>query len=477
MESSVDHNLLSNFINTKWDKEIIPKLCEFISIPNQSPLFDSEWATNGFMDKAIDLLVDWVKTQEVQGLQIEVVRLEGRTPIIFAEIQAFKTSNKEDTILLYGHLDKQPPLTNDWEEGLGPYKPVIQDGKLYGRGGADDGYSTFAAITALKALQVADIPHARSVLIIEACEESGSFDLSTYIIHLKERIKTPSLIVCLDSGCGTYDQFWMTSTLRGMIAIELRVDVLKEGVHSGHASGVVPSSFRIVRQLLSRIEDVETGKIIPTALYTEIPPARIKQVHATAAILGQDIISDLPLICKTTTDDLAEVLLNRTWRPTLSVTGADGFPSLSNAGNVLRPYSAFKLSIRVPPHVNPQQAANTVKEIIEKDPPYGAKVTCTIEKGGPGWESPALPEWLEENIKKASLNLFGKEHGYIGEGGSIPFMGMLGELYPAATFVVTGLLGPKSNAHGPNEFLHIDMGKKVNTVVSLIIAEHINHLV
>ena len=191
------------------------------------------------------------------------MRLQGRTPVIFIEIPGSRTPT---TVLLYGHLDKQPEMTG-WAEGLGPWEPVLKGDKLYGRGGADDGYAMFGALArASWRCTSRASPHARCVILIEACEESGSYDLPSYVDHLAARIGAPSLVVCLDSGCGNYDQLWLTTSLRGLTGGALTVQVLTEGVHSGDASGVVPASFRIVRALLSRLEDGATGEIRPEDL-------------------------------------------------------------------------------------------------------------------------------------------------------------------------------------------------------------------
>eukprot|EP01113_Clastostelium_recurvatum_P012185 TRINITY_DN1629_c0_g1_i1.p1 TRINITY_DN1629_c0_g1~~TRINITY_DN1629_c0_g1_i1.p1 ORF type:complete len:472 (-),score=146.28 TRINITY_DN1629_c0_g1_i1:257-1672(-) len=471
----MDLQAAHTFASKAWEDEIIPTLSEFISIPNQSPMFDKEWATNGHTFKAVDLLVNWVKKQNVEGLSVEVVRIEERTPVIFVEIAATKKDNA-NTVMLYGHMDKQPPLTKDWDEGLHPYKPVIKDGKLYGRGGADDGYAIFGSVTAIQALKKQNVAHDRYVIIIEAAEESGSPDLPYYIEHLSSRIGIPALVVCLDSGCGNYEQFWMTSSLRGLLAGNLEVKILREGVHSGSGSGIIPSSFRIIRMLLERVENTQTGELIKD-LHVEIPSYRIEQAKQTAGILGPVVHNEFPFVGKATpiSEDLVELLLNRSWRPTLCMTGIEGLPTLESAGNVLRPYTSVKLSIRLPPTLSAAEAGKRLKAILEKDPPYGAQVSFNPDKTGDGWESPALHPWIEKAIGEASETLFKKPHAYMGEGGSIPFMGMLGKRFPKAQFIITGLLGPGSNAHGPNEFLHIDMGKKVTAIVAYLLAHQAQH--
>jgi len=469
---SLNHEELFKNLSKKYDDDIIPQLEEYVRIPNQSPYFDPEWATNGHLDKAVDLISGWIRRQNVPGLTLDIVRLDGRTPLIFVEVEG--TNQTQETVLLYGHLDKQPPLTEAWLEGLGPYTPVIRDGKLYGRGAADDGYAAYAAVSALAALKAQNVPHARSIIMIEACEESGSPDLPFYVDHLAEKIGIPSLIVCLDSGSGNYEQFWLTTSLRGMVGGDLTVKILNDGIHSGAATGIVPSSFRIARMLLSRVEDQDTGAIIPKSLYTEIPAKRIQQAKSCAEALGTLIFDEMPFVdgAKPITSDLTELLINKSWKPSLAVTGAEGFPTLQAAGNVLRPFSALKLSFRIPPNVSCKAAQADLKRILEENPPYGAHVTFTGDKSGDGWEAPALADWLEAALDDSSKQFFDKPANYLGEGGSIPFMGMLGKKYPKAQFVVTGVLGPNSNAHGPNEFLHIDFTKKVTACVASVLARH-----
>ncbi len=468
----VDAARLSKHIGQVWDDEIVPTLIEYIKIPNKSPSFDPKWKEHGYMDQAVKMFEAWgrKKIASMPGATLEVIQLEGRTPVILIEVPGAS----KDTVLLYGHLDKQPEMVG-WFEGFGPWIPLLKGDKLYGRGGADDGYAMFGSLEAIAALQDQKVPHARCVILIEACEESGSYDLPYYVDHLASRIGEPSLVVCLDSGCGNYDQLWLTTSLRGMIAGELKVQVLEEGVHSGDASGIVPSSFRIMRKLISRLEDEDTGAIKPDALYAQVPPERVAQAKVAAAALGDQVYAKFPFPegMKPMNDDLTELVLNRTWRPALSTTGMDGFPTPQNAGNVLRPYSTAKLSLRLPPTLDAKEAQTTVRTLLEKDPPYGAKVSFTSDKAGTGWNAPKLAPWLEKSLAKGSTEAFGKPPAYMGEGGSIPFMAMLGEKFPKSQFVVTGVLGPHSNAHGPNEFLHVPTGKKVTEVIAYVLADHL----
>jgi acetylornithine deacetylase/succinyl-diaminopimelate desuccinylase-like protein len=457
------------FIEQTWDESIVPNLIDYIRIPNKSPTFDPDWVEHGYMEEAVELIRVWCAEQPIEGLTVEVVRLEGRTPLIYMEIPGAS----DHTVLLYGHLDKQPEMTG-WRDGLGPWIPVMEDGKLYGRGGADDGYAAFASLTAIRALQQEGIAHGRCVVIIEASEESGSVDLPAYMEALAHRIGSPELVVCLDSGCGNYDQLWLTTSLRGMVAGVLDVEVLREGVHSGDASGIVPSSFRVTRQLLSRLENQDTGEIESDEFKADIPAERVTQAAQAAQVLGDEVYSKFPFSGEMapSTHDLAELVLRRTWRAALSVTGSDGVPAVSDAGNVLRPGTALKLSLRLPPTLDAAKAADNLAHLLETDPPYGATVEFRVQAAAAGWNAPPLASWLAKAVSDASVKRYGRDVCYMGEGGSIPFMGMLGVQFPEAQFLITGVLGPASNAHGPNEFLHIDMGKRVTACVCDVLAAH-----
>ena len=467
----MDNQKTADFVDAIWDDSIIPELCEYVKIPNKSPAFDPDWEQHGHMDTAVVMLEAWAKQQPIKDMQVEIVRIDGRTPVLFIEIPGAS----DDVVLLYGHYDKQPEFTG-WDKDLDPWTPVIRDGKLYGRGGADDGYATFGSLTAIRALQEQGIPHAHCVVIIEGCEESGSFDLPYYIELLEDRIGSPSLVVCLDAECGNYEQLWCTTSLRGNLTGTLRVDVLTEGVHSGGASGIVPSSFRVLRKMLSRIEDESTGKVTLGGLHVDIPQQRIDQAHEAAATLGDSVYLKYPWMVDSPepAESPYELLLNNTWRPTLSITGADGLPTLVDAGNVLLPYNTLKLSFRLPPTCDADDAATAVKESLESDTPPLTNVEFDLDSTMAGWNAPPVAEWLEASMNKASEAFFGRPSMYMGTGGTIPFMGMLGERFPDAQFLVTGLLGPKSNAHGPNEFLHIETGKRLTSCVAQVLEDHFN---
>jgi acetylornithine deacetylase/succinyl-diaminopimelate desuccinylase-like protein len=462
----------AQFIDQQITTSILPTLIEYIRIPNKSPSFDPAWRENGHMQRAVSLCADWARAHLPAGATLEVVELGTRTPVIFIDIPG-RGPRASETVLLYGHLDKQPEMTG-WRADLGPWLPVLEGDKLYGRGGADDGYALFASLTAVAALARDDLPHARCVVLIEACEESGSYDLPAYIEHLAPRIGALSLAVCLDSGCANYDQLWTTTSLRGLVMGTLEVSLLTEGIHSGDGTGVIAGSERVLRILLERIEEAATGAIKLPALHTAIPEQRRSQAARTAEALGHEVYSKFPLQPGVVpiSDDAAELILNRTFRPGLAITGAEGWPALQQAGNVLRPVTKLKLSLRIPPYVDPAVGVAAVKQALEADPPYGAQVRFAEGAGSPGWDAPALDSWLERALEQASQRHFGKPAMYMGEGGTIPFMHMLGERFPKAQFFITGILGPGSNAHGPNEFIHIPTLKRVTRCVADVLAAH-----
>jgi acetylornithine deacetylase/succinyl-diaminopimelate desuccinylase-like protein len=456
-----------------WDREIVPQLVDYVRIPAKSPHFDPQWEAHGHIERVVRLAEAWVRAQPVRGLAVEIVRIPGRTPLLRFEVAASAGQASRATVLLYGHLDKQPEMTG-WRDGLGPWTPVLEDGRLYGRGGADDGYAVFASIAAIAALQAQGAAHARCVGLIETCEESGSFDLPAYLDLLAPRIGAVDFVVGLDSGCGDYERLWATTSLRGLAAGTLAVDVLAEGVHSGDASGIVPSSFRIARRLLDRLEDSATGRVLPAEFHAPIPAERVAQAQAAAAILGEQVVRKFPFAGATQpmSANPTEAVLNRTWRPALSVIGADGLPPIASAGNVLRPRTALKLSLRLPPTRDGAQATAALKRLLEADPPAGATVSFTPDQGATGWNAPPTAPWLAQALAEASQAFYGQPVAAMGEGGTIPFMAMLGRHFPDAQFLITGVLGPHSNAHGPNEFLHVPYAKKLTACVAHVVAAH-----
>jgi len=464
--TAIKQGQLSGTTAQFWDQEILPSLSDYIRIPNKSPLFDPDWQAHGFMAKAMDHVVAWIKKQQVPGLRLEVHQLDGKTPTLMLELPG----DIDETILIYGHLDKQPEFTG-WRDDLDPWQPVFLDDRLYGRGGADDGYAVYSAISAIKALQEQALTLPRIVVLIECSEESGSPDLPFYMNSLAQIIGEPGLVIALDSTCGNYDQLWITTSLRGMITGDLKVEVLEQGAHSGAAGGIVASSFRIMRQVISRIENEITGEITPSFLNAQIPGIRREEATAAGEVLKESFAGMYTFIgeSKPISSDPTELILNNTWLSSLEVTGMDGIPELQNAGNVLRPYTTVKIALRIPPTTDAMSAKSELETLLTSNTPYGTRITFTADGPNPGWHAPVTNDHLERSMQDASNTYFGAPAVSMGCGGSIPFMEFLANKLPRAQFLVTGVLGPLSNAHGPNEFLHIPTAKKLTACVAQIV--------
>ena len=470
----VDTATMQKTVRKTWDDDILPSLCDFVAIPALSPTFDTDWAAAGHLDTAIEHLRTWLQGRQIPGATVEVVRLPGLSPLLLMEVPATDGVPADaGTVLLYGHLDKQPPF-GDWSAGLGPWTPVLKDNRLYGRGAVDDGYSGYAATAAIEAVLAAGGRHARCVLILETSEESGSPHLPPYLEHLGQRLGEVSLVVCLDSGGWDYDRLWLSTSLRGLASADVTVRVLPGGMHSGQASGVVPSSFRVLRMLLDRLEDSATGRVLLPEMHVDIPADRLTEARLAIATAPGITGQAFPLLegMRLVQDDEVELLLNNSWRPTLSVIGAAGFPDPADAGNVLRPYSTLTLSFRLPPMVDSKVALAALRAAVTTDVPYGAHVEIGRTEAADGWNSPALAPWLRSTLDNLSETVFGNPWRTVGIGGSIPFMALLARAYPQAQFVVTGAAGHDSNAHVPDEWLNLDQAARVTQSVALILDAH-----
>ena len=469
--TSPDRAALTSTVAQVWNDSAVPAIEAHIAVPALSPALDPDWADAGHIDTVLVAASNWLESLGLPGLTVHRRDLPGRTPLLLVDVPATDGASNVGTVLAYGHLDKQPEMVG-WDDDLGPWTPVRKGDRLYGRGGADDGYSVYALGTALVALHRAGGEHGRIVGVIECSEESGSPDLPAHLEALGDELGSPELVVCLDSGCGDYERLWVTTSLRGLVSVDLRVDVLTEGVHSGAAGGIVPSSFRIARALLDRIEASGDGRLLIDELFPEIPEERRVQAAQSAETLGRP--PTLPWAGGThpATDDVAEQLLNRTWGPALEVIGADGLPPLADAGNVARPTTTLGLSIRIPPGVDPDEITARLTELLTEHPPAGAEVSVSPGWGATGWDAPPTAPWLADALEQASTAWFDKEPRWIGEGGTIPFMAMLGEQFPDAQFVVTGVLGPGSNAHGPNEFLDVAFAERLTGCIADVLHAH-----
>jgi len=464
---------LASYVDRLWEEEILRVLSSYVAVKCLSPDFDQAWAQHGEIGRAARLLADWSRSRPIPGCVVDVVERDGLTPVIIVDVPASPGVETGIVTLIYGHFDKQPPL-GSWREGLDPFLAVREGDRLYGRGTADDGYAIFAALGAIEALARTGTPHGRCLVLVESSEESGSVHLGPYLEEVEARIGAPGpgLVVCLDSGCATYDRLWNTTSLRGLLIATVRVDVLSEGVHSGLAGSVVPSSFRILRQLLSRIEDEATGEILLPELNAEPPARYLAAADALTAELGEAALGEFPTVgsLELSGRGSSDRLVRRAWTPSLAVVGMDGVPSLNDGGNVLRPFTAAKLALRLPPSVDPGVAAGALVSALSADPPQGAQVTVEVTNASAGFDAPAQAEWLERATDEASEAFFGRRAGAMSEGGTIPFLAELLGRFPQAQFLVTGVLGPSSNAHGPNEMLDLATARRLTAAVAYVLA-------
>jgi acetylornithine deacetylase/succinyl-diaminopimelate desuccinylase-like protein len=469
----VEHNTLNSTVDQLWASEILASLSELVTIPALSPMFDANWAASGHLDAAAEHVSRWIQSRDLPGATVETVRLPDRTPLLMVDVPATPGGADAGTAVLYGHLDKQPPV-GGWAEGLGPWTPIHRDDRLYGRGAVDDGYSGYAATAAIEAVRAAGGEHGRCVILLETSEESGSPDFAAYLEHLKDRLGEVTLVVCLDSGGNDYDRLWLTTSLRGLVSVDVTVRVLDTAAHSGMASGIVPSSFRILRQLLDRVEDSATGEVLIAPMNVGIPEHRLAEaqaaVEARPGVIGSAYVR--PAGMRAASASELDLYLNNSWRPTLSVIGASGLPEPHDAGNVLRTHTTLTLSFRLPPTASSAACLEALRSALTEDVPYGAEVSIAREEASDGWNAPDLAPWLRAALDTVSKTVYDAPWSTVGLGGSIPFMGMLGEMYPAAQFLVTGACGADSNIHVPNEWLHLGQAARVTTSVAHVLHAH-----
>lgn len=461
------------FSSQTWRTDVMDHLADYVRVPAKSPIFDPEWEARGLLDAVCDSVAQWLRNSGIP--HVEVLREGGRTPAVFFDAPG-RGATADRTVLFYGHLDKQPEFEG-WSAESGPWEPRYDGTRLYGRGAADDGYAAFAAATAIRAVDAQEADRPRCVGLFETGEESGSPDLGYWLDHLAPRLGEVHLVLCLDSGAGDYDRLWVVNSLRGHCGGRLEVRVLDEGAHAGDAGGVVPSSFRISRQIMERIEDSATGEILLESARATIPPHRITQARAAALAIGDGIFDRFAWprgesgARRATSRDPAQALLNRSWRPSLEVTGADGLPPTAAAGNVLRPTTALQLSLRLPPGVDSRRALEDLSATLTRDPPYGADVTFTPSPVTvDGWDAADYPQVLTDALNSASVACFGGNGlAYLGQGGTIPLMALLTRAFPGAFLVAGGVQGPGTNAHGPNEALHVPYAIRLTAAIALVL--------
>ena len=434
----------------------LPWTKKFVAVPNTSKAFDPEWETNGRLETACQLCIEYAQAIQIEGIELEMHKDPGVSPLLLGRVAPSKQVGSI-RIVTYGHLDKQPYHSEEWEEGLHPTTPVEKNGYLYGRGAVDDGYNFFTVLAVLKAFQELRIPHDEFLLFYECNEESGCTDIAHYLNKLKEQIGAPDVMFCLDEGSVSNQMFSLSTSLRGALNFSLKVSVLEKSMHSGVASGIVPSSFRIARELLERIESGKTGEMVPE-LQVPVPEQKLKEASANAKLNGSGIHTSL-CMCKgvqPVTLNLEELYLNNVWKAQMEVIGQGGIPSLAQAGNVLRDHTELLVSLRTPPTLSCTAAFDTIKNILTSQVPYNAKVEVEMESFGDGWFSGHLSAALISTVDKHSMEVFGNPALLYGSGCTIPFIHLIQQQLPKTLLLVTGADLPDSGIHGPNERLDIE---------------------
>lgn len=457
-----------DFIRTAWSGETLEALSAFVRIPSKSTAFDPHWEKNGFLTQALEEAALWGR-KLFPSATFEICRKPGIPPALFVEIPA-TLGHDGDPAFFYGHFDKQPE-TEGWSDGLGPWTPVVKDGRLYGRGAADDGYSFYMALTAVKSLECAGIAHARIVGLFETNEESGSYGLKDFLLELQSRFGRPAFLGILDLSLCDYNRVWLTQSLRGVVSFRLTVEVLESPVHSGSASGIVPSSFAVMRALLDRLEDPLTGRVKLSAFHTQMPERHHKTLEQSAKLRGEAVWKSFPW--KDATEprsrDPREAIVLNTWEPTLSVLGADGLPSSAQASALIRPSTSLLLSFRIPPYVDAKTALAQAEEVLMHDIPCSATVTIDDKRAESGFDVPALAPWLEAALDEASIKYFGNPCERIFEGATIGTMKDFGEIFPGSPFFNTGVLGTKEHAHAPDESIDLAYAEQLTKVIADVI--------
>ena len=458
---TVDQN-----IERAWKEEAFQGLSDFVRLPALSPDFDPNGDTNGFLRQALEEAASWGKKLFPNGT-FEILAKPGITPVLYIDIPGTRAGLP---VVFYGHFDKQPEA-GVWSEGLAPFTPVLRGDRLYGRGTADDGYSFYAALTAVRALSDAGHTYPRICGFFETCEESGSGDLPFYLAELAERTGQPALLCILDLGVQDKSRLWRTQSLRGVVTFTLRVEVLKTGVHSGASSGIVPSSFAVMRMLLDRLEDPTTGSVRVKSMHVPKPERHMAALTRLASLQGDAIWSRFPYAGSTEprSRNPLTLLLKNAWEPTLSVLGAEGLPPLAAASALLRPATALKLSFRIPPGVDPEKAAREAVELVTTNVPSNALVTVENLHAEAGFEAPEGAEWLDDVWMSTSRELFGADAENVFDGATIGILPCFARAFDGCPFLLTGVLGAEDNAHAPNESISICYLTKLTRALARVI--------
>ena len=470
----MDKKSFEKYIEKMFTYNMIPNLMNFIRIPNLSPAYDYEWNTNGLLLKAANLIIAYAKSLEIKNAQINLIQDKGYSPLIFIEIPASRP-NDNRTVLLYAHFDKQPHGTG-WDDDKGPTKPVIQNGRLYGRGSADDGYASFSMLTAIKACQEHNCPLPRICLIFEGAEESTDEHLTYYFNKLLPIIgENVIAFIPLDSGCADYDRLWITNSLRGVCDYEINIQTLDNNISFGpEASGRIAENLFILRKAIDAVMDTSTGDVKIEEFYVKDIPEEIQEeMDKEIEIVGEQFFKEIPLYegVKPLKTDIKEAMINNRWKPTCSILGIDNCPKIEDNGFGVKKSITVKMSMRLPPGIDSHAALEALKKVVKENIYFDAKVKFLSAEVADGWKLTNFSEKTKNVLNKASKEYFGNELVFKGMGGSIPFITYFQTKYPNADVICTGILGADCFEHGPNENLHLEACKKMILVLCYFLSE------
>jgi acetylornithine deacetylase/succinyl-diaminopimelate desuccinylase-like protein len=456
----MDYEAALEFARAAWSPggSALEGLSAVIRIPNITSDYDPTFLTNGLVHTAISTARDWIISQGIPGATVRLFDAPGTYPVLLVDVPADRS---DVTTAVYGHIDKMPHLdASGWSAGLSATDPVVRDGHLYGRGTADDCYSWYLAITSLKFLISAGLPRSRVLIFIESCEESGEDEFRDFLRDIAPTLPRLDRVFILDGSRGDLGTAWFCTSLRGIVTANLDVRHLARPCHSGMATGIVPSTFRIARGLLDRVEDAATGEIHLPAARVAPPESAAETARAVAERLAGKLAIDLIPGAQLIEGGIERRLIANWWEAGLSITGADGLPPIAKAGNVLRERTALRLSLRIPPTAERFECGRQLKETLETDPPYGAKVVCEILSCCPGWSTRELSNKTKETIAKATQAVFRQPPIYFGAGSSVPISGAFQEFWPDAEVTVTGVAGDESYCHGFDENINLEYAAK-----------------
>lgn len=465
---------LSEHVRIGWTGEHLAALSAFVAIPSVSPAFDSAWERSGALAAAVDLVADWFTDRTaLPGVRAHRLRINGRTPLLIVDIPAFDPDQADGphrTVLAYGHLDVQP-AGGGWTV-TDPFRPVVRESRLYGRGAGDDKYVPLAVVAALEALRAANQAHPQVILLLETSEESSSVDLPAHLAAHGGLLGQPDLIVCLDTFVPDTSRLWHSTSMRGIVVADLSVAVAREGLHSGLVGGVVPSSFRLLRALLDRIENSSTGACLLPSLHADVPAGHCDALRRQAE-RSRPPASGLPLLpgVRPLSGDPLAQLLAQSWEPSVAYVGMDGMPATGAAGSVLRASTTVRLSIRLPPTVRAIDAVAALRATLEADPPAGATVRLDVHGAEDGW-STTVPEGLGVLLDEAGVAGYGARAAECGGGATIPPLGILARRFPEAAIVPLGLVTPSCNPHGPDEHIDLDSAERLTIALATLLASH-----